>query len=174
MNGNLDRDLVFRRIYDETFGILLRVALKIVLDQDVAEEMCHDAYIKIYHRLEQFPDTDQAKYWLIRVVKNQALNHAKRKVRERRAYERVLLESRKHSESAESQYLKVLDSETIQRALQRLPDNMKSILVMKEYTGLSYREIAQSLGISEANVKVRMFRARQKLALTMEETANGR
>lgn len=174
MIGNLDRDAVFRRIYDETFGILLRVALKIVLDQDVAEEMCHDAYIKVYPRLEQFPDTDQVKYWLIRVVKNQALNHAKRKTRERRAYEKVLMESRKHTESAEQAYLKVHDSEAVQQALLRLPDAMRTILVMKEYADLSYREIGASLGISEANVKVRMFRARQKLAAVMEDIANGR
>jgi RNA polymerase sigma factor (sigma-70 family) len=169
-----DKDAVFRVIYDETLTILMRIAWKIVLDQEIAEELCHDAYIKLYDRIHLFPDTDQAKYWLIRVVKNQSLNYAKRKQRERRAYEKILLETRHHSDSVETQVLKQEDCSAIQRAMLKLPEAMRVILIMKEYAELGYKDIAQALNISESNVKVRMFRARQKLAQIMEEgTSHG-
>lgn len=174
MANGTEKEALFRKLYDQTFTVLLRVAVKIVLEQEIAEEICHDAYIKIYQRLDLFPDTDQAKYWLIRVVKNQALNHAKRKQRERRAYEKVLFESKKQVDSVEHQVMRAEDSILVQAALQKLPEAMRVILIMKEYADLSYRDIAQTLGITEANVKVRMFRARQKLAEIMEEATGGR
>jgi len=170
MIKSVDKDKFFRSIYDHTFSIMLRIAVKVVLDQDAAEELCHDAYIKLYERIDLFPDADQAKYWLIRVVKNSALNYAKRKQRERRAYERVLSESRKHTESADTAMLRKESEVAVQEALQKLPEGMRMILVMKEYSELSYKDIAGALGITEANVKVRMFRARQKLGQILEES----
>jgi len=168
MMKEVDKERFFRSVYDASFTILLRIAVRVVLDQDIAEELVQDAFIKLYQRIDQFPDADQAKYWLIRVVKNQSLNHAKRKQRERKAYERVLAEGKKHSESSDVDMLRKEDSQAVQHALALLPEGMRVILVMKEYSDLSYKDIAKSLGITEANVKVRMFRARQKLAQVME------
>ena len=51
----------------------------------------------------------------------------------------------------------------MQRALQRLPEKMRTVLVLKEYGQLNYKEIGSILGITEGNVKVRVFRARERL-----------
>mgnify|MGYP003563853395 CR=1 FL=1 len=106
MNWSQERRQLFNDVYTETFPILIRIAYRITTDMEVAEELCHDAYIKLYERLDQLPDQNQAKYWLIRVVKNMALNHAKRKGRERKAYERVLYEPKRKVESGEDLLLK--------------------------------------------------------------------
>ena len=161
----------FRHIYDEVFPIVLRVVSRITNDQEVAEELCHDAFIKLYERIDQFPDTDQAKYWLIRVAKNHALNHVKRKQRERRAYEKVLAQPERFEPSGEDHVIRTESSEEVQKALHKLPEKLRVILVMKEYADLNYKEISKALGISEANVKVRVFRARQRLARVLEEGA---
>lgn len=154
----------FKQIYDEVFPIVARVVFRVCNDQDVAEELCHDAFIKLYERIDQFPDKDQAKYWLIRVAKNHALNHIKRKQRERRAYEKVLALPEQHLPGGEETLIRSESAEQVQAALAKLPENLRVILVMKEYGDMNYRDIAKTLGISEANVKVRVFRARQKLA----------
>ncbi len=54
-------------------------------------------------------------------------------------------------------------TDTVQKALAKLPQKLKTVLVLKEYGNLSYREIASMLHITESNVKVRVFRARALL-----------
>ena len=79
----------FKAIYDNVYPILIRVTYRIAGTMEVAEEICQEAFIRFFERADSFPDADQAKFWLIRVAKNLALNAAKRATRERRAYERA-------------------------------------------------------------------------------------
>lgn len=169
MNWSKERRQLFNDVYEETFPILIRITYRITNDMEAAEELCHDAYIKLYERLDQLPDQAQSKYWLIRVAKNMALNYAKRKGRERKAYERVLNEPKRKTESGEDLVLKQEAYEAVQDALGKIPEKFRAVLVLKEYAGLSYREIAKILDITEANVKVRAFRAREKMAALLDE-----
>ncbi len=154
----------FRRLYDSTFPVLFRVAYRIVGTEDAAEDLCQDAFFRLYERNMRFPNLDEAKYWLIRVVKNAALNYAKRKERERRAYQRAFREDVRKPETGESEYIAGETKQEVQEALQKLPETMRTVLVLKEYGELNYKEIGRILGISEGNVKVRVFRAREQLA----------
>ena len=154
----------FRSVYDQVYPILIRIVYRVTNDMEIAEELCQEAFIKFFERMENFPDNDQAKYWLIRVSKNLALNYQKRKGRERRAYERVFREPQKQEDSGETAILKKESHDLVKAALETLPGKMKEVLVLKEYGDLNYREIATVLGISEGNVKVRVFRARERLA----------
>jgi RNA polymerase sigma-70 factor (ECF subfamily) len=154
----------FRRLYDSTFTVLFRVAYRVVGDEGAAEDLCQDAYIRLYEKNMVFPSPEEAKYWLIRVVKNAALNYAKRKDRERRAYQKAFRELSQNQETGESILLKEESRTEIQQALDQLPDNLRIVLILKEYGELNYREIGRALGISEGNVKVRVFRARERLA----------
>ena len=153
----------FQRVYNHVYPIIFRVVYRIAGREDVTEDLCQEAFIKYYERLDTFPDEDQAKYWLIRVAKNLALNSAKRSGRERRAYERVYYEPQRPAESGEDEVIRKESEEAVQAALGRLPEKMRTVLVLKEYGQLSYREIGAILGITEGNVKVRVFRARERL-----------
>jgi RNA polymerase sigma-70 factor (ECF subfamily) len=154
----------FRRLYDSTFTVLFRVAYRIVGDEGAAADLCQEAYVRLYEKNMVFPSPEEAKYWLIRVVKNAALNYAKRKDRERRAYQKAFRELNQNQETGESILLREESRNEIQQALDQLPDNLRIVLILKVYGELNYREIGQALGISEGNVKVRVFRARERLA----------
>ena len=117
----------FRTIYDNVYPILIRVTYRIAGTMEVAEEICQEAFIRFYERVDAFPDADQAKYWLIRVAKNLALNAAKRATRERRAYERVSHEPLRVMESGEQTVLKKESQAAVQEALQHLPENLKML-----------------------------------------------
>lgn len=153
----------FRRIYDSTMNLLFKVAYKIVGDEEAAEDLVHDSYIKASEKAMVFPTINDATFWLIRVVKNASLNYAKRKVREANAYHKALYEGRQHMDSGEVELLKDESRKIALDALNRLPDNLREVLVLKEYSEMNYKEIGQQLGISEGNVKVRVFRARAQL-----------
>ncbi|MDO4507521.1 MAG: sigma factor, partial [Spirochaetales bacterium] len=94
LKSNDDAD--FRKIYDATFAILFKVAVKVVLDEEAAEDLVHDSYIKAREKQMVFPTMNDATFWLIRVVKNASLNYAKRKIREANAYHKALYEGRQH------------------------------------------------------------------------------
>jgi RNA polymerase sigma-70 factor (ECF subfamily) len=144
--------------------MLVRVAYRITSSEDAAEDLCQDAFFRLHELRASFPTSDDAKFWLIRVVKNAALNYAKRKTRERRAYQRAFHETRDSTEPSDVAVIKAETQAVVKAALDKLPDNLKIVLVLKEYAELNYKEIGRVLGISEGNVKVRVFRAREKLA----------
>ncbi len=136
---------------------------------EAAEDIVHEAFVRLVEKQIHFPTMDDAKYWLIRVAKNGALNYAKRKGREARAYERWWKGEKESSGGADESVLRDEAAAELRRALDSLPETQKAVLVLKEYGGLSYKEIGRALGISEGNVKVRAFRAREALNAKLGE-----
>ncbi len=162
----------FRAFYDDTFMMLFRVARRIANSDEAAEDIVHDSYIKAVERWSIFPTRDDAKYWLIRVVKNNALNWAKRKGREQKVYQRYFKEAEGLDTSPEDDALRQHDFNSVRRALDKLPEKLRTVLILKEYGLLNYKEIGRTLGITEGNVKVRVFRAREALAAQIREDEN--
>ncbi|MDR1374664.1 MAG: RNA polymerase sigma factor [Treponema sp.] len=162
----------FRNLYDSAFPILFRVAYRIVNSEEAAEDLCQEAFFKLYEKDMVFPNAEEAKYWLIRVVKNAALNYAKRKERERKAYQKAFREDFRQTETGEGILLKKETRDEIKETLDKLPENLRIVLILKEYAELNYKEIGRALGISEGNVKVRIFRARERLAGLLQGGSN--
>jgi len=158
-----------RRLYDAAAPLLLRIAARIAGSSEAGEDIVHDAFVRLVEKRISFPTMDDAKFWLIRVTKNGALNYAKRKGRETRAYERWWRGEKESVGGADEVVLRTESSEELKRGLESLPEGLKAVLVLKEYGGLSYKEIGRALGISEGNVKVRTFRAREALLAKLEE-----
>lgn len=162
----------FRRLYDSTFPILFRIAYRIANSREAAEDLCHDSFFRLHEKNMVFPNTEEAKYWLIRVVKNTALNYAKRKERERKAYQRAFREDHRQEETGEGLLVKKEMRAEVQEALSKLPENLRMALILKEYADMNYKEIGKVLGISDGNVKVRVFRARERLAALLKGGTN--
>lgn len=159
----------FRVLYNATMELLFKVSYRIVNDEEAAEDLVHDSYIKANEKELVFPSLDDAKFWLIRVVKNASLNYAKRKVRETKAYHKALYEGRQHFDSGEVDLLKAETVKNAKEALDKLPEGLREVLILREYAELTYKEIGRVLGITEGNVKVRVFRAREQLAKLIGE-----
>src|SRR6056297_1928219 len=159
----------FQSVYENTFPVIVRVAYHITLDVEVAEDICQEAFIRFYHRPVPFPSEDQARYWLIRVAKNLSFNYYKRKKREKSALERYSYEPKAHERNGEEMLLRSETEKIVHRAVERLPHSLRSVIVLKEYGNLSYREIGKVLHITENNVKVRVHRARNMLGTLLKE-----
>ena len=169
-NGlNCANEQDFRKIYNETMPLLFRISLNIVNDEEAAEDLVHDSFIKANEKSMVFPTLDDAKYWLICVVKNASLNYAKRKLREAKAYHKALYEGRQHTDSGEIELLKKESQNLALEALNKLPQKLRDVLILKEYADMNYKEIGDKLGISEGNVKIRVFRAREMLLKILGE-----
>ena len=163
------REDLFDKVYESLYPILFRIAYRITGSSTKAEDLCHEAFIKYWQREKPLPDLDQTKYWLIRVLKNISLNYEKKRAREQRAYGRLQKNTPQFSNSTDEEFFKEQTRSLVQEALNRLPAKMRMVLVLKEYGNLNYKEIADILGISEGNVKVRAFRARERLAQLLND-----
>ena len=159
----------FRKLYDSAFPILFKVAYRIANSAEAAEDLCQEAFFRLHEKNMVFPNPNEATYWLIRVVKNAALNYAKRKQRERRAYQRAFKEDTRKTETGEGDLVKKETKGEVLEALNKLPENLRVVLIFKEYAEMNYKEIGKVLGISEGNVKVRVFRARERLAVLLRD-----
>jgi len=155
----------FKRVYEEVFPVIMRVAYHVTYNKDVAEDICQDAFIRFYDKDMVFNTVDDAKYWLIRVAKNLAINQVKRKSRERNSVEKLkkLPHAKSYDKDGASELLKEESTQAVRKAVEQLPEIYKTIIVLKEYAGLNYKQISQVLRISESNVKVRVHRARKEL-----------
>jgi RNA polymerase sigma-70 factor (ECF subfamily) len=163
----------FQKLYDTAFPVLFRIAWRIAGTEDAAEDLCQDAFSRLYEKGIEFPSLDEAKYWLIRVVKNMALNYAKRKQREYKVYEKSFHEDKREIDSGEQALEKKEKRQDVREALHKLPVHLQEVLYLKENTEFNYQEIGRVLGISEGNVKVRIFRARERLAALLQEEYGG-
>jgi RNA polymerase sigma-70 factor, ECF subfamily len=160
----------FELAYKEFYPVLIRVAFRITGSMEVSEDLCQEAFVRYYERMDKIPPGDQAKYWMIRVVKNLAFNHEKRKGRERNAYQKHYHEPKAEIvNDGEKELMQDESKKLVQIALMKLPYKMRVVLSLKEYANLNYKQIGEILKISEGNVKIRVFRARQKLSEILDK-----
>ena len=167
-----DRD-DFRLVYDANYHLLVQVIMHIVYNLEVAEDLTQEAFERFYVKNMTFPSEDDAKYWLLRVAKNLALNHVRRNKREGEMVEKVkhMPHAAQDDRYGEREAIDAENRREVRAAIEALPENLRMVIQLREFSGLDYKSIARVLGISETNVKVRVFRARKKLeeALGSEE-----
>jgi RNA polymerase sigma-70 factor (ECF subfamily) len=168
----MEGDLVnaFNAVYEKYYSLIVRVATGITGDPDVSEELSQEAFLRYYERIEKLPTGEEARYWLIRVIKNLCYNHTKRRGREYRAYHKYYHEPKNElTNEGEKDILKAESRQRVREALMEIPYKLRIVLVLKEYSGMNYKEIAKTLEISEGNVKIRVFRARKILAENLKK-----
>ena len=155
----------FRKVYDANYTLLMQVVMHIVYNQEIAEDLVQEAFERFYVKNISFPTMDEAKYWLLRVSKNLALNHIRRNKREIQLVEKVKKLPGETVNFFDSSKAVIEEEErrNVRVAVNSLPENLRSVIQLKEYSGLDYKAIGKVLGISETNVKVRVHRARKKL-----------
>jgi RNA polymerase sigma-70 factor, ECF subfamily len=159
---------------------LFRAAWSILKDRSEAEEAVQSAYVRAIGAMQGFAGRSSLSTWLTRIVVNESLAIL-RTARRRRAYlelegvavieryrERLMQGSEPVAPDAHAagQQLRAL----IERAVAGLPDQFRTVFVLREIEGLAVEETAEALGIPAATVKTRLLRARARLqrALTPE------
>lgn len=166
-----DRD-DFIAIYEANYHLIIQVIQHIVYNLEIAEDLTQETFERFYIKNMTFPSEDDAKYWLLRVAKNLALNHIRRNKREIQMIEKI---KKVPVESSSKEGIgKVIEEENkreVRLAISQLPENLRLVIQLKEFSDLDYKSIGKVLGISETNVKVRVHRARKKLEelLTRED-----
>lgn len=146
---------------------LFRVARSILRDDAEAEDAVQEGYVRAYGALAGFRGDSRLSTWLTRIIVNQALERKRRRplASEDEAELDSLVEQdgEAQPETPETLAMRSELRRLIEAAVDSLPEAYRSVFILRAAEGLSVEETAASLGISEANTKVRFLRARAQL-----------
>lgn len=164
--------LWYKRIYN--FGY------KFFLDHDLAMEVSQKTFISMCRNLGHLQDAARFKAWLYKIAVNYCREEARKK-KGSRSLPFDAVWNREHEDSPpwesslqrydnpERQLEQIELSEILQKALLELNEDQKAVVIMKEYEGLKFREIAEILNISENTVKSRMYYGLDALKKILEK-----
>lgn len=144
---------------------IYRIALRMVGDRADAEDIAQEVVIQLWTGLAAYAGTSAFTTWLYRVVVNRCLDHRRRKATSPTAPVPAAEESgHPVVPSADRQATDRMRLAATMRAIADLPEEQRSVIVLYQMEGLSYREVAAVLRVSESSVRGRLARARAALA----------
>ncbi len=168
-----DEELVEASLSDlEAFGELIRrhqdfvygAALRIVRNPVMAQDLAQEAFVRAHRGLAGFRGQAQVRSWLYRIATNLALNAVQR----RKEYPADSLPDQPAKYDPASDAVNRALREDIEEAIKELPDKLKKPLVLREYDGMSYQDIADALDLPINTVRTRILRARRALREKLE------
>ena len=153
-------DLLVRTYQSAVFNHIFRL----VNDRGLAEDLTQDVFVRVYQRLPSFSFKSRFTTWLFQIAVNRVVDEM-----------RVLDRRPRPAELPVDDLLAVADNsgehaetiDAIWRAVGELPVDLKTALLLRDVTGLSYAEMAEALGLSLATVKWRIYKAREDVQLAL-------
>ena len=138
-----------------------------VHDRDEAEDIAQDVFVQVFESLGRFRFESKLSTWLYRIAVNRSINHCKSP---RGRAIKIDIDSWKQQEVAQSVEMpqqQILEEqeqiELLHKAIDKLPENQRTALILNKYEELSYKEIADVMGVSLSSVESLIFRAKNNL-----------
>lgn len=140
---------------------LFRLALRITLNRFEAEDIVQDTLIKVWNRRSDWNDIDSIKAFSLTICRNLSLDRIKRKENNNDSLEDVKGAEPLASSNPQDRMIQADRVGLIKQIVDSLPEKQRSCMQLRDFEGKSYKEIATILDITEEQVKVNIFRARQ-------------
>ena len=141
---------------------LFRLALRITLNRAEAEDIVQDALIKVWSKREEWTEWESIEAYCLIVTKNLSIDRLQKKDNQTEALsaenDKATHDKNPHEELIGNEQLLL-----IHQLMNQLPEKQRTIMHLRDIEGKNYKEIAALLDISEEQVKVNLFRARQKI-----------
>jgi RNA polymerase sigma-70 factor (ECF subfamily) len=134
-------------------------------EKALAEDLTQEVFLRVFQGLPRFSLRCKFTTWLFQVTKNRVLDELRAK--ERRQLAPVCIDDVPPLEALELPAERVEEMDALWRAIEGLPVDLKMALLLRDVVGLSYNEIADSLEITLATVKWRIFKAREDVQIAL-------
>ena len=169
----------FRVLVERYQGRVYRLALRVLRNDEQAQDAAQEAFLKVYRSLDRFEGRSSFYTWLYRLTMNVCLD-LKRRDRSDRQVEwneelppeaddlSPIAPERPAAPSVDLERSELRGS--IQRAIATLPDDARRTFLLREVDGLSYVEIARAMGIPKGTVMSRLHYARRRLRIVLQES----
>jgi len=158
---------------ERAFSIILRMyetpvynyVLRLVGDRSQAEDLTQEVFLRVFQGLPRFSLRSKFTTWLFQVTKNRVLDELRATERRPRAV--VDLDDIPPLEVVDAPFERLEAIDAVWRAVERLSVDLKMALLLRDVVGLSYSEIADSLEVTLATVKWRIWKAREDVQLSL-------
>jgi len=169
----------FWAIYDQYYARVRKFILTLVKDEWVADDLIQETFLKIQNSLKNLKDHSKLSSWIFRIAYNLCQDHF-RQLKRSRKEERIDQEEMEDFKEALIQkgpdIQKELEQrqmgECVQNQINLLPEYPRMVLLLYDIMEFSHQEVADILGVTVENVKVRLHRARKKLKSILEQKCN--
>jgi RNA polymerase sigma-70 factor (ECF subfamily) len=127
-----------------------------------AEDIVHNVFLKLYDNLKRIRNSESIEIWIFTTARNEIFSHFRKKVnkydQDIESIENKVITEDIYDELERKELIRLVEDE-----LHKMDTSQSEVYYLKEYSDLSYREIARIMNISEELVKSRIFKVRQKL-----------
>ena len=156
---------------------LFRLAFRITLNQQDAEDVVQETLIKIWNRRDQWDEIESLEGWALTIARNMALDVLRKQDIHRTVSLDEPLSSNAHhlTPNTHTPYEQMMEKERIAMVrdlMNSLPEKQRTAMQLRDFEDKSYKEIAAIMQISEDQVKINIFRARQFIKKTYDSLQN--
>jgi RNA polymerase sigma-70 factor, ECF subfamily len=161
---------------------LYNFALRLTTDPNDAEDLVQDTIVKAYRFFNSYEKGTNAKAWLFRILKNSYINNYRKKSKKPQEvdydevstfYETVRAERTDTSDLEDKMYRELMDDD-ITNALEELPEDFRTVVLLCDVEGFTYEEIANMLDVPIGTIRSRLHRGRNLLKVQLMEYAQNR
>lgn len=156
----------FDELVKATYQRVHGLALRLTGNEHDADDVVQDTYVRAFRSLRKFRGDARFSTWLHRITANSASTFMGRRQRHSRHDDiDAVIDLADHREANDPEFALQNGAvgQRLRRALDNLPERLRNVVVLRDVHGMSHREIAEELEISEAAAKVRLHRARARL-----------
>jgi len=151
---------------------LYRLALRITLNPAEAEDVVQETMIKVWSRREQWDNIESIEAFCLTVCRNISLDKMRKMGNQSQSLDEGEHDTpdQSYTSNPEEQAMQQDRISLIRRLIDNLPEKQRSAMQLRDFEGKSYKEIGQIMNISEEQVKINIFRARQTIRQKYFET----
>ncbi|TAE41716.1 MAG: sigma-70 family RNA polymerase sigma factor [Runella slithyformis] len=178
--SDAEKHEIFNREFMPHINSMYNFAFRLTMDEDDANDLVQDTYLKAFRFITSFEQGTNAKAWLFRILKNSFINDYRKRSKEPSKVDYQEVETTYNSEeAAEVDYTSDLRVEAVQdmigdevaTALNSLPIDFRTVIILCDVEGFTYEEMAKILDIPIGTVRSRLHRARNLLKDKLREYA---
>ena len=148
---------------------LYRLALRITLNTAEAEDIVQDTLIKVWDKRDGWDEIESIEAFSMTICRNLALDRIKKAENQNGSLDAISFEAPDATSNPYEQMIQKDRIELIKKLVDSLPERQRSCMQLRDFEGKPYREISAILGITEEQVKVNIFRARQAIKTKFKE-----
>jgi RNA polymerase sigma-70 factor (ECF subfamily) len=141
-------------------------------DSADAEDVVQEACLRAFSAMGSFSGGD-ARAWLLKIVRNACFTWMRKKGRWTAGGDDKLEEIPAGTEDPDAEMLRSANVESVRAAIERLPDDFRELIVLREMEGISYKDLAEMTGVPIGTIMSRLSRARERLARDLAASGNG-
>ena len=150
---------------------LFRLALRITLNRVEAEDVVQETMIKVWNRRDRWEELESIEAFCLTICRNIAIDKTRKMENLNQSLESEHdAPDQSYASNPEEQVMQQDRIRLVRRLIDNLPEKQRSVMQLRDIEGKSYKEIAQILDISEEQVKINIFRARQTIRQQYIET----